>query len=179
LRGQRSLPDNTPNNMTDSNPRRDSGGSNSVATVFKLIDYLIVAMVVLPAIALACVFLPFLWGGMPVSGWLDDTRSLIATFSTYCAGLALCLCRWMICPLIRSSAAPIEAPALQRPPPRRNAPAYAWICHVCAASNPPGQDHCVACGHAANVSMAEVAAATAGATPPAKPLASASPFGDA
>ena len=43
--------------------------------------------------------------------------------------------------------------------PRNAAPAYAWTCHVCDASNPAGQGSCLSCGNAANISMTKVAAA--------------------
>ena len=64
-----------------------------------------------------------------------------------------------------------------RQSPRSAAPTYAWSCHVCAASNPAGQGSCLACGHPANISMADVAAARAGvrAAPDAEALVPAVP----
>lgn len=60
---------------------------------------------------------------------------------------------------------------------RNAAPTYAWACHVCAASNSSGQGNCLGCGHPANISMADVAAARAGvlAAPTAESRAPAVP----
>ena len=86
----------------DSRPRRNMGGSNSAARAFKPADCLIVVMVVLPWIVFACLFVPFLWGGISQSDWLDDPTLLSIAVITYCAGLLLGLCRWLIWPWIKS-----------------------------------------------------------------------------
>lgn len=141
--------------MADSNPRGNTGGSKMITTVFKLADCLIVAMVVVPWIGFACLFGPFLWGGTPKSDWLDDTTLLVMAAITYCAGLFLVLCRWLIWPFIKSYAARIEDRQPQQPPPRKAAPAYAWTCHVCAAANFAGEGTCLACASAADISVSE------------------------
>lgn len=91
----------THSGMADSRPRVKTGGRSTSNPGAMLADCLIVAMVVVPWIGFACLCGPFLWGGLPPSGWLDDTTLLSMAAITYCAGLLLVLCRWLIWPWIR------------------------------------------------------------------------------
>lgn len=138
--------------------------SNRSVTRRRAVNALLIGVLILSLPGTGLLMLAMMLGGLAAAGGGAPTASsgdatvfvVGSTLAFVTAAATLC---WRgVASLIRRCDFQLELswPNAEPRPPRVDAPAYSWACHVCQASNPAGEMACRACGAAPYLTMAEV-----------------------